>query len=69
MRNPGLLIVLIVLAFLTASLGWSQAVNATLVGTVTDVTGAVESSAKVTITETRGQCCRPAVPRAAEFPS
>ncbi len=31
--------------------GYSQAVNATLLGTVTDVTGAVMSNAKVTATE------------------
>ena len=36
----------------TAVVGWSQAVNATLVGTVTDVTGAVVPGAKVTATET-----------------
>ncbi len=42
-------------AFLVAAavLGWSQAVNATLLGTVTDGTGAVVPSAKVTITETQ----------------
>lgn len=52
MRNPRSICVLIVLACLTAGFGWSQAVNATLVGTVTDVTGAVVPAAKVVVTET-----------------
>jgi hypothetical protein len=38
---------------LAAGAGWSQAVNATLLGTVTDVSGAVVPNAKVTITETQ----------------
>jgi hypothetical protein len=37
----------------TAVAGWSQAVNATLLGTVTDATGAVVPNAKLTITETQ----------------
>lgn len=42
----------IFLAVLSASPAFSQAVSATLVGTVTDATGAVMADAKVTITET-----------------
>jgi hypothetical protein len=37
----------------TALPGWSQTVNATLLGTVTDASGAVVPNAKVTITETQ----------------
>jgi len=37
---------------IAATAGWSQTVNGTLVGTVTDPTGAVVPNAKVTITET-----------------
>jgi hypothetical protein len=44
--------ILFLLALLTASLGFSQAVNATLLGTITDASGAVVSNAKVTATET-----------------
>jgi hypothetical protein len=36
-----------------ATVGWSQAVNATLLGTVTDSSGAVVPNAKITITETQ----------------
>ncbi len=43
--------VLFLLALLCAGLAYSQAVNATLLGTVTDSTGAVVPNAKVTITE------------------
>jgi len=52
MSRLRLLVVLSLLMAATAVVGWSQAVNATLVGTVTDATGAVVPSAKVTITET-----------------
>ena len=45
------LYVLLALALLTAGITWSQAVNATLVGTVTDSSGGVIASAKVTATE------------------
>jgi len=41
------------LAALCASAAWSQTVNATLLGTVTDVSGAVMPNAKVTVTETQ----------------
>ncbi len=37
----------------TAVVGWSQVVSATLLGTVTDASGAVVPNAKVTITETQ----------------
>jgi len=51
MRNLRSLCILIVLACLTAGFGWSQAVNASLVGSVTDASGAVVPNAKVTATE------------------
>ncbi|HEY1339444.1 MAG TPA: carboxypeptidase regulatory-like domain-containing protein [Bryobacteraceae bacterium] len=41
-----------VVALLCAGLAWSQAVNATLVGTVTDASGAVVANAKITVVET-----------------
>lgn len=41
-----------VLFFLTALAGYSQAVNATLLGTITDASGGTVPNAKVTITET-----------------
>ena len=44
-------IVLVILA--SAGAAYSQAVNATLLGTVTDATGAVVPNAKITITETQ----------------
>jgi hypothetical protein len=40
------------LAVMTAGMGFSQAVNATIVGSVSDASGAVVAGAKVTITET-----------------
>ncbi|SPE22583.1 Cna B domain protein [Candidatus Sulfopaludibacter sp. SbA3] len=43
--------VLFLLALLCAGLAYSQAVNATLLGTVTDASGGVVTNAKVTITE------------------
>ncbi|MGO9228702.1 MAG: carboxypeptidase regulatory-like domain-containing protein [Bryobacteraceae bacterium] len=46
-----LAVMLVVLA--SAGVAYSQAVNATMVGTVTDSTGAVVPNAKVTITETQ----------------
>ena len=48
---------LVVLA--SAGLAYSQAVNATMLGTVTDSTGAVVPNAKVTITETRTDVVHP----------
>jgi hypothetical protein len=44
--------ILSLLALFTASMAFSQAVNATLLGTVTDASGGVVPNAKVTITET-----------------
>jgi hypothetical protein len=52
MRKLRLLCILTLLACLAAGIGWSQAVNATLLGTVTDTSGAVVPNAKVTATET-----------------
>src|ERR1051326_4927537 len=46
------LLVISMLAVVSAGLIYSQAVNATLVGTVTDASGAVVPNAKVTATET-----------------
>jgi hypothetical protein len=46
-----LAVLLVVLA--SAGLAYSQAVNATLLGTVTDASGAVVPNAKITITETQ----------------
>src|SRR5437764_15005383 len=43
---------LLLLAACTAGLVWSQAVTATLVGTITDASGAVVVNAKVMISET-----------------
>src|SRR5262249_7337926 len=42
---------LMLLAIVCAVSGYAQAVNATLLGTVTDATGAVVANAKVTVTE------------------
>src|SRR5271157_4808782 len=50
LRLLGILSLLIAAA---AAVGWSQAVNATLLGTVTDASGAVVPNAKLTITETQ----------------
>src|ERR1039458_5212698 len=53
MSRLRLLCTLFLLMALAAAVGWSQAVNATLLGTVTDATGAVVPNAKVTVTETQ----------------
>jgi hypothetical protein len=45
------LLVLFLLALSCAGLAYSQTVNATLLGTVTDITGGILANAKVTITE------------------
>jgi hypothetical protein len=50
LRLLGILSLLVAAA---AAVGWSQAVNATLLGTVTDPSGAVVPNAKLTITETQ----------------
>src|ERR1700694_2771264 len=52
MQNLRLICVVFLLALLAASMAFSQAVNATLLGTVTDASGGVVPNAKVTITET-----------------
>ena len=44
------------IAVFAASLAFGQAVNGTIVGTVTDPSGAVIAGAKVTLTELRTQC-------------
>src|SRR5947209_534482 len=46
------ILALLLLAVLTAGIALSQAVNATLVGTITDSSGAVVVNAKVIVTET-----------------
>ncbi len=51
MQNLRLICVVFLLALLAASMAYSQAVNATLLGTVTDASGGVVPNAKVTITE------------------
>ena len=51
-----LAVVLVVLV--SAGLAYSQAVNATLLGTVTDASGAVVPNAKITITETQTSVVR-----------
>jgi hypothetical protein len=51
MKDLRTICVLCALLLLTASLGYSQAVNATLLGAVTDASGAIVPNAKVTLTE------------------
>src|SRR4249919_984548 len=51
MKDLRTICVLFVLLLLTAGFGYSQAVNATLLGTVTDSSGAIVPAAKVTVTE------------------
>ncbi|HYM13772.1 MAG TPA: carboxypeptidase-like regulatory domain-containing protein, partial [Bryobacterales bacterium] len=46
------------LFILTAAAGYSQAVNATLLGTITDASGGAVPNAKVTITETNTSVSR-----------
>ena len=46
-----LLLLGILVVFVTAGLVWAQAVNGTLLGTITDTSGATVSNAKVTITD------------------
>src|ERR1044071_3500329 len=52
MRNLRTICTLFLLATLCAGIAFSQAVSASIVGVVTDASGAVVASAKVTITET-----------------
>ena len=51
MKDLRSICVLCALLLLTAGFGYSQAVNATLLGTVTDSSGAIVPNAKVTVTE------------------
>ncbi len=51
MQSPRTILVLFMLAVLSASLAFSQAVNGSLVGTITDSSGAAIPNAKVAITE------------------
>src|ERR1017187_128619 len=51
MKDLRTICALCALLLLTAGLGYSQAVNATLLGTVTDSSGAIVPNAKVTLTE------------------
>ena len=51
MKDLRTICVVCVLLLLTAGFGYSQAVNATLLGTVTDSSGAIVPNAKVTVTE------------------
>ena len=53
MSSLRLLGALALLMAVAAAAGWSQVVNATLLGTVTDASGAVVPNAKVTVTETQ----------------
>ena len=51
MKNLRTICILSVLLLLAAGFGYSQSVNATLLGTVTDSSGAVVPNAKIILTE------------------
>src|SRR5262252_7002479 len=51
MKDLRTICVLVVLLALAGGIAYSQAVNATLLGTVTDVSGAIVPNAKVLVTE------------------
>src|SRR6266478_6447263 len=51
MRHLRRMVVCIMVCFLAIGIAYSQAINATLVGTITDSSGASVPNAKVTITE------------------
>ena len=53
MLRVRLIVIAMILICAAASVCWSQAVNATLLGTVTDTSGAVVPNARITITETQ----------------
>ena len=53
MLNPRWICTLLVIALAGSSIAFCQAVNASLVGTITDSSGAVVPNARITITETR----------------
>src|SRR5580692_6851270 len=58
MQRPGLVCAFGLLALACAGNAFSQEVNATLVGTVTDATGAVVPGAKITATESQTNVSR-----------
>jgi hypothetical protein len=58
MKNLRLIFVLPLLACAIAGSAWGQAVTASLVGTITDASGAVVVNAKVVITETNTNVSR-----------
>ena len=53
MLNPRWICTLLVIALADSSIAFCQAVNASLVGTITDSSGAVVPNARIMITETR----------------
>src|SRR6516225_9445419 len=53
MLNPRWICTLLVIALAGSSIAFCQAVNASLVGTITDSSGAVVPNARIMITETR----------------
>src|SRR5689334_661403 len=61
MRGLRSICTVLLLGMLTAGLAFSQAVSATIVGTVTDASGAVVANAKVTVTETNTGVARSAL--------
>src|SRR5450432_1423202 len=58
MRDLRPICILVLLSALSASLAFSQAVNGTIVGTITDASGAAVANAKVTVTETNTKIVR-----------
>src|SRR3978361_659902 len=52
MKHQRMMYTLVACLLISASVAWSQAVNATLLGTVTDASGAVISNARVVAVET-----------------
>src|SRR5260370_26662805 len=58
MRGLRSICVLVLLCALCAGIAFSQAVNGSLVGTVTDTSGAAVANAKVTLTETNTKISR-----------
>ena len=52
MPGPRAILALLLVYLWSANPGFSQAVSATLLGTVTDASGAVVPDAKITLTET-----------------
>jgi carboxypeptidase family protein len=52
MQNPRSICALLLLGLLSAGIAFSQAVSASIVGVISDASGAVVATAKVTITET-----------------